>query len=150
VLYRSLRDGRYRFADGTTARIHAWRKNGIDAEIGGRRLRARVTRSNDRIIVQGPNGDLTFTEQPRFKLPGSDATAGGFVAQMPGKVIELRVQAGDRVRAGDTVLVLEAMKMEHPMRAVEDGVVAEVRVNEGDQVESGTLLLVVEPLAEQE
>jgi biotin carboxyl carrier protein len=63
---------------------------------------------------------------------------------MPGKVIELRVQVGDRVSAGDTVLVLEAMKMEHPMHATEDGVVREVRVTEGEQVEAGTLLLVVE------
>ena len=64
---------------------------------------------------------------------------------MPGKVIELRVAVGDRVNAGDTVLVLEAMKMEHPMNAPEDGVVTEVRVSEGAQVESGALLLVVEP-----
>ncbi len=55
---------------------------------------------------------------------------------------------GDRVSAGDTVLVLEAMKMEHPMRATEDGVVTEVRVTEGEQVEAGTLLLVVEPADE--
>ncbi len=64
---------------------------------------------------------------------------------MPGKVIELRVKVGDRVTAGDTLLVLETMKMEHPMRATEDGVVIDVRVAEGEQVESGTLLLVVEP-----
>ena len=57
----------------------------------------------------------------RFVPPGSDEEAGGFVARMPGKVIELRVAVGDRVAAGDTLLVLEAMKMEHPMRAVEDG-----------------------------
>jgi biotin carboxyl carrier protein len=49
------------------------------------------------------------------------------------------------VRAGETLLVLEAMKMEHPMRAPEDGTVVEVRVALGDQVENGALLLVVEP-----
>ena len=64
---------------------------------------------------------------------------------MPGKVIELRVAVGDRVKAGETLVVLEAMKMEHPMRATEDGVVVEVRVAQGDQVEAGTVLLVVEP-----
>ena len=152
--YRSLRDGRFRFAadaDGangagaTTARIHAWREDEIDVEIGGRRIRARVTRAGDQLIVNGPNGDLVFTERPRFKLPGVGEATGGFVAQMPGKVIELRVKVGDRVTAGDTVLILEAMKMEHPIRATEDGVVTEVRVSEGEQVESGTLLLVVEP-----
>jgi len=144
VLYRSTRGGGFRFADGTTARLHAWHEDGVDAEIGGRRVRARITRAGDQIHVHGPNGDITFTEQPRFKLPGSDDAAGGFVAQMPGKVIELRVQVGDTVSAGDTVLVLEAMKMEHPVRAMEDGVVTEVLVAEGEQVEAGTLLLIAE------
>jgi geranyl-CoA carboxylase alpha subunit len=63
---------------------------------------------------------------------------------MPGKVIEPRVGVGDTVTRGDIVVVLEAMKMEHPMRAAEDGIVSEVRVCEGEQVEAGTLLLVVE------
>jgi len=87
---------------------------------------------------------VSFTIEPRFKIPGSEDEAGGFVARMPGKVIELRVSVGDRVQAGDTVLVLEAMKMENPVRAAEDGVVTEVRVAEGDQVEAGTVLIVVE------
>ena len=145
VRYRSLRDGRFRFADGALARLHAWSEAGIDAEIGGRRVRARVTRSRDQLLVHGPNGDLSFRERPRFTLPGAEEAAGGFVAEMPGKVIDLRVRAGDAVKTGDTVIVLEAMKMEHPMRATVDGVVTEVRVAEGEQVEAGTLLLVVEP-----
>jgi propionyl-CoA carboxylase alpha chain len=150
VLYHSLRDGRFRFADGATAHIHAWNEDGIDVEIAGRRTRARVTRSRDQLIVQGPDGDLAFTERPRFVLPGAEETAGGFVAQMPGKVIDLRVGMGDSVIAGDIVLVLEAMKMEHPMRATEDGVVTEVRVTLGEQVEAGALLLVVEPTTREE
>ena len=148
VLYRTLRDGSFRFGDGTVAHIHSWSENDIDVEIGGRRTRARVTRTGAQLIVQGANGDLSFTERPRFKLPGSEDDAGGFVAQMSGKIIDLRVKVGDRVRAGDTVLLLEAMKMEHPMRARADGVVSEVRVTEGEQVEGGALLLVIEPASE--
>ncbi len=148
VLYRSLRDGRFRFSDGTLARIHAWDPTGLDAEIGGRRARAKVTRAGDRLVVHGAGGDVVFVERPRFVLPGSDDQAGGFVAKMPGKVIELAVQVGDRVSEGDVVLVLEAMKMEQPMRAVANGVVTQVLVAEGDQVDAGTLLCVVEPDAE--
>jgi len=59
------------------------------------------------------------------------------------------VAVGDHVTTGQTLILIEAMKMEHPMRATEDGVVIDVRVAEGEQVESGTLLLVVEP-AEQD
>ncbi len=146
VTYRRLRDGRFRFGDGAMARIHAWDHDAIDVEIDGRRARARVTRAGDRLIVQTPRGDRVFHERPRFVIPGGEDSAGGFVAQMPGKVIALRVAVGDRITAGQTVLVLEAMKMEHPMRAAHDGIVRELRVAEGDQVESGALLLVVEPV----
>ena len=96
-------------------------------------------------MVQGTRGDVEFEIRPRFKLHGAEETAGGFVAKMPGKVIDLRGEAGQRVSAGETLVVLEAMKMEHPMSASEDGVVTEVRVEVGEQVESGTLLLVFEP-----
>jgi propionyl-CoA carboxylase alpha chain len=144
VTYRAERDGRFRFGDGTHARIHDWHAGGIDVEIDGRRSRSRVTRAGDRIVAQGPRGDVELAVVPRFVVPGSEAASGGFVARMPGKVIDLRVEVGARVCAGDTLLVLEAMKMEHPMCATEDGVVAEVRVALGDQVESGAVLLVVE------
>jgi propionyl-CoA carboxylase alpha chain len=145
VRYRSLRDGRFRFDDGAPARIHRFTESEIEAEIDGRRGLARVARSGDRLVVQGPWGDLELVVRPRFEPPGGEETAGGFVAPMPGKVLELRVGVGAAVEAGQTLVVLEAMKMEHPMRATGDGVVTEVRVAEGDQVEAGTLLLVVEP-----
>ncbi len=144
VAYRALRDGSFRLGDGSVARVHAWSPRAIDVEIAGRRQRARVTRASDRIVIQSGRGDVEFVVRPRFELPGSDAPSGGLVARMPGKVIELRVQLGQAVRAGETLLVLEAMKMEHPMTAPEDGVVVEVRVAAGDQVENGALLLVVE------
>jgi propionyl-CoA carboxylase alpha chain len=101
------------------------------------------------LIVHCGAGDIVFSEQPRFVLPGAEQDEGGFVARMPGKVIELRVKVGDTVADGDMVLVLEAMKMEHPMRASEDGVVVEVMVEEGEQVEAGTLLLVVETTSDE-
>ena len=144
VRYRRQRDGRFRFEDGAHARIHDWRPEGIDLEIEGIRSPARLTRSGDTIIVHGLRGDLEFELLPRFELPGAEETVGGFVAPMPGKVLELRVRVGDRVTAGETLVILEAMKMEHPMSAVEAGVVTEVRVEVGEQVEGGTLLIVVE------
>ncbi|MBW2293892.1 MAG: ATP-grasp domain-containing protein, partial [Deltaproteobacteria bacterium] len=128
VGYQRQRDGRFRFGDGTHATVHAWSPDEIDVEIDGRRSRSRVTRNGEQLIVHGPRGDLTFFEKPRFELPGVEDVSGGFVARMPGKVLELRVAVGDAVTAGQTVLILEALKMEHPMNAFEDGVVVEVRV----------------------
>jgi propionyl-CoA carboxylase alpha chain len=145
VSYRALRDGSFRLADGRLARVHAWHPTRIDVEIDGRRSVARITRHGERLVVQGPRGDLELVLQPRFAPPHAGDAHGGFVARMPGKVIDLRVAVGDRVKAGQTLLVLEAMKMEHPMSATGDGVVTEVRVAQGDQVESGAVLLVVEP-----
>ncbi len=144
VAYHRQRDGSFRLADGNLAHVHAWSSRAIDVEIDGRRLRARVTRAQNRIVIQSGRGDLEFVVRPRFELPGANAPSGGLVAPMPGKVIDLRVQVGQTVSAGETLLVLEAMKMEHPIRAPQDGVVVEIKVAAGDQVENGALLLVVE------
>jgi acyl-CoA carboxylase subunit alpha len=148
VSYRSLRDGRFRLGNGAHARVHSWSPDSIDAEIEGRRARASVTRYGDRILVGSPRGDVELALVPRFVVPGGENIHGGFAARMPGKVIDLRVAVGDRIEAGQTLVVLEAMKMEHPMRAAEPGIVREVRVAIGDQVESGAVLLVVEQAPE--
>jgi propionyl-CoA carboxylase alpha chain len=145
VRYQLGRDGRFAFAGGDDARVHEWSAGGVDAEVAGRRSRARVTRVGEVLVVQGPRGDVVFSIKPRFIVPGADDAAGGFVARMPGKVIDLRVKVGDVVSAGQVLVVLEAMKMEHPMTAREDGVVREVLVSQDEQVEAGAVLLVVEP-----
>jgi propionyl-CoA carboxylase alpha chain len=129
--------------DGAVARIHAWSDRGIDLEIDGRRRQTRITRAGARLFVQSSQGDLELVEQPRFEAPESTSPSGVIVAPMPGKVIDLRVAVGDSVRTGEILVVLEAMKMEHPLSAAEYGVVSEVLVSAGDQVENGALLLVV-------
>ena len=97
-----------------------------------------------------PKGDLEFILLPRFVVPGQEGESGGLVAPMPGKVIEIRVAVGDHVEARQTLLLLEAMKMEHPMQAAEAGTVSEIRVATGEQVENGALLLVVQPDADSD
>ncbi len=63
---------------------------------------------------------------------------------MPGNVVRVHTEPGRAVRAGDPLLVLEAMKMEHVIRAPSDGTVTEVRVVPGQQVDAGVVLAVVE------
>ena len=82
---------------------------------------------------------------PRFTVPGAETPSGGLVAPMPGRVLEVRAAVGDTVTAGQTMLLLEAMKMEHHMTAPFDGTVTEVRVTAGNQVDNGAVLLVIEP-----
>jgi propionyl-CoA carboxylase alpha chain len=69
--------------------------------------------------------------------------AGSLVAPMPGAVVRNAVAVGDRVRAGDPILWLEAMKMQHRINAPSDGVVAELPVREGQQIDVGAVLAVV-------
>jgi biotin carboxyl carrier protein len=62
---------------------------------------------------------------------------------MPGKVLDVRVRAGDAVSRGQALLTMEAMKMEHLVTASADGVVTEVRVAPGQQVDAGLVLVVI-------
>lgn len=69
---------------------------------------------------------------------------GDVTAPMGGKVIDVKVKAGDAVNEGDEVLILEAMKMELPVVANESGTVKEVKCNKGDAVEAEAVLVVLE------
>lgn len=73
--------------------------------------------------------------------PGNDKHVG---APMPGKIFKLNVSVGDEVKAGDTLLVTEAMKMESNVRAKVDGVVKEILLGEGAQVQQDVLIIVLE------
>jgi 3-methylcrotonyl-CoA carboxylase alpha subunit len=72
---------------------------------------------------------------------GGDAATGRLTAPMPGKVIAISTTAGARVERGATLLVMEAMKMEHTIVAPVDGVVADVLFGVGDQVDEGAELV---------
>ncbi|MGB0700262.1 MAG: acetyl-CoA carboxylase biotin carboxyl carrier protein subunit [Candidatus Poseidoniaceae archaeon] len=66
---------------------------------------------------------------------------GGMTAPMPGKILEVKVADGQTVEAGELLLVMEAMKMEHRIVAPTDGVVAKVNFSMGDQVQQGDVLV---------
>ena len=95
------------------------------------------------VYVDGPDGSSSFGRVPRFTLPGLLLIAGFLVAPLPGTIVRVGVAVGDRVETGETLVAIEAMKMEHEVRAGHAGVVAEVAVKPGDQVESGRLLVVL-------
>ena len=76
--------------------------------------------------------------------PAAPAGAAGSVvvnAPMPGNILDVKVKPGDSVKAGDTLLILEAMKMENEISAPQDGTIASVNVRKGDVVNSGDLLI---------
>jgi propionyl-CoA carboxylase alpha chain len=109
----------------------------------------RVHTVADTSYVDGPDGSITLVEVPRFPPPVVDRPAGSLMAPMPGTVGRVAVSVGSRVAAGDLLLTLEAMKLEHPVHAVEAGIVGELYVDPGDQVDGGTLLAIINPVTEE-
>ena len=102
------------------------------------------------VDVDGPQGPLDLTVVPRFVDPADQVAEGSLLAPMPGSVISVAVEQGQRVTKGDVVLVLEAMKMQHTITAPADGVVTQLAVAAASQVESGAVLAVIEEPADQE
>ena len=95
------------------------------------------------VYVDGPDRSVRLREVPRFTDPADAIASGSLLAPMPGTVVAVKVEAGAEVAAGDVVLVLEAMKMQHTVTAPHDGTVAEINVEPGSQVASGEVLAVV-------
>ena len=69
---------------------------------------------------------------------------GGLFTQMPGKVVKIQTKVGDKVVKGQTLLILEAMKMENEIKSGMDGVVKAIHVKTGDALENGVLMMEVE------
>jgi biotin carboxyl carrier protein len=77
---------------------------------------------------------------PKKAAPAAGAGAVKVEASVPGKVFKVEANVGQAVKAGDTIVILEAMKMEIPVVAPQDGTVASINVAAGDAVESGDTL----------
>ncbi|WP_433314049.1 biotin carboxylase N-terminal domain-containing protein [Micromonospora sp. CA-269861] len=104
----------------------------------------RVHRVGSAVFVDGPDGATSLTELPRLPLPTAAVASGSLLAPLPGVVTRVHVEVGQRVTAGEPLLTLEAMKLEHPVLAPIDGVVAELPVPTGGQVQTGVVLAVVD------
>ena len=117
----------------------------VDLEVAGVRRTFALRTVGDTTWVDSALGATALVEVERYPEPGSGLAEGALVAPMPGTVVRVDVAEGDAVTAGQVLVVLEAMKMEHSVRAPIDGVVEQVAVTAGQQVESETLLAVVAP-----
>ena len=75
---------------------------------------------------------------------GGSGDDGGMTAPMPGKVLEILCKVGDQVEVGQTLIVMEAMKMEHRIAANESGVIVSIHHEVGEQVDAGSTLIDIE------
>ena len=107
--------------------------------------RLRVVAAGGAIHVFAPGRSRSLPLHDPLDRAGAAAVAGNVTrSPMPGLVRAVAVVAGQAVKAGDRLAIIEAMKMEHVLTAARDGVVAEVMVAAGDQVEAGAALIALE------
>jgi len=143
VKYKLNKDSLYEVM-GSICEIYDCDSAGIDVEIDSHRFYAHVTEAGSEIFINMPFGDVNASIIPRFIEPGNDVPEGGLIAPMPGKVIDVKVKKGSKVKAGDTLVIIEAMKMEHAIKATETGKIAKVMITLNDQVDNGATLLVLD------
>ena len=149
---------RYRFARGglevegaPETRLVSSAPDRVVLEIQGIRRTFAVAAYPGRqaaVYVDSPLGSVELTAVDRFPGPETQAESGGLLAPMPGTVVRVAVSEGDPVTAGQPLLWLEAMKMEHRIAAPADGILTALRVGVGQQVEVGAVLAVIDPHGE--
>ena len=114
-------------------------------EVAGVEHRLAVVLDGDTVDVDGDGWAVSLRALPRHPDAAAIVAEGSLVAPMPGTVAAVHVTAGEKVAAGQPLLVLEAMKMQHPVVAPAAGVVGSLDVVVGAQVEAGAVLAVIEP-----
>jgi propionyl-CoA carboxylase alpha chain len=140
IEYRITRDGLVTDCDISLVSATA---DKVVLEIAGVRRAFETAIQEDTVYVDSPLGPATLHRVPRFVNPGEQVAAGSLRAPMPGSVVRVNVAVGDHVRAGEPMLWLEAMKMQHRINAPVDGVVSELLVSEGQQLEFGAVMATV-------
>ncbi|NYJ08613.1 acetyl/propionyl/methylcrotonyl-CoA carboxylase subunit alpha [Petropleomorpha daqingensis] len=145
VAYRFGRDGVRASVDGerldvTVGAVTAER---VTLTVDGVRRTVDVHRVGDTSFCDSALGATELVEAERFPEPVAEEEAGSLHAPMPGTVVRVEVEEGAPVGAGTVVVVLEAMKMEHAVRAPHDGVVTSLHADVGQAVDTGHVLAVV-------
>jgi 3-methylcrotonyl-CoA carboxylase alpha subunit len=135
-------------ADGDVSGALGYREDGeaLHISFAGQHARVQVFHEvqghEDVAHVFAPHGATRITVVDALAHAGEVQEAGGrLTAPMPGKVVSFAVKAGDKVKAGQPLAVMEAMKMEHTIAAPADGEVLELLYAPGDQVAEGEELL---------
>jgi acetyl-CoA/propionyl-CoA/long-chain acyl-CoA carboxylase, biotin carboxylase, biotin carboxyl carrier protein len=113
----------------------------VTAEVEGRRYQVRLWVPD---VAAGPRTAAAKAPAKRRTATGSTAGTGTVTVPMQGTIVKVLVAAGDAVEVGQTICVLEAMKMENAINAEKAGTVKEIRVAAGDSVGSGDVVAVIE------
>jgi len=139
-------DGYIAVVNGKTVTVQVIRAaNGrMDLLIDGQRVTAHVSSDMAKRWVTINGQTLMLTKTSGAKQGVRHDHAGGLIAPMPGQIRSVSVSVGDAVKKGQTLLTMEAMKMEIRIQALKDGVVKSVSVMQGQTVEREQILVEVE------
>ncbi|MQA12365.1 MAG: ATP-grasp domain-containing protein [Pseudonocardiaceae bacterium] len=143
VRYRLTRSG-LRADNHPDVRLISLAPDRVELAVAGVRRDFAVSRYPGLVCVDSALGSVTLVPEPRFVDPAKLVAPGSLLAPMPGTVVRVAVSTGDSVAEGQTLLWLEAMKMEHAIAAPATGVVGELPVEVGQQVDLGAVLAVLE------
>jgi acyl-CoA carboxylase subunit alpha len=133
---------RARVFDSTvTAQVLSSAPGVIRIEIDGVQRAFRIAEAGDELYVHSSLGARVIIRPSRHPMPHASSEQASANSPMPGKVLKILVETGQKVSAGDPLIILEAMKMEHTMRAALDGVVESILVGAGEVVGPGQLLV---------
>jgi len=114
-----------------------------DVEVNGTPYKVEMNKPTKKQVVT-INRPVQTTPPPIARPQQANAVASALRSPLPGIILEVAVKAGDKVKKGQKVVILEAMKMENVINADRDGVIKEVKVNKGDSVLEGADLLIIE------
>ena len=148
VEYRFTRTGLLLADDEPVRLVSATPDEVVLADDSGVACGFAIARYGENVYIDSARGPVHLVALPRFPEPGSAVEQGSLVAPMPGSVIRIGAAAGDTVDAGQALIWLEAMKMEHTITAPTDGVLVELNVKTGQQVEVGAVLGVIASAAQ--
>lgn len=116
----------------------------VDLMVAGVRTVFGTQFVDNTVVVTSASGTLLAHRLRRFSEPTVDVATGSLVAAMPGTIRSVEVEVGDQVLVGQTVVVMEAMKMELAIEATTEGTVSSVHVTEGEAIDAGAPLIVIE------
>jgi 3-methylcrotonyl-CoA carboxylase alpha subunit len=120
----------------------------VSGTIDGRRVTARIESGQGSTVIRRQCLRFEVRDDDGASHHASAEYEGHLKAPMPGHVLDVRAKVGARVAAGEVLVVLEAMKMEHSLAAPWDGTVVSVPVKPGDRVEEGVELVLLEPVGD--
>jgi len=124
-----------------SGRVLEWLEDRLRIEVEGAQLNCIVRNVGDIWYVNSRLGQTEFVEVPRYPEATGAAGGGGLTAPVPGRIVSVEVAMGDVVSAGQTLVVIEAMKVEHRVAAPADGKVIDVLVARGDNVDAHQVLV---------